>query len=378
MSWARFDDNMATHPKCAPLGDVAFRLMVHANLWSRAQRTGGFVPRDMLPTILPGRSRAKLEAAAEELVRAGRALHQSGLWEPDEGGWRIHDFGQYGNQNAADARVVGEPSHGPVDPELSRKRAEAGRRGGQVSGVVRSRTEAPVAPTALASAPLEPAENAGPKQIARSLEANGTKQNASSAEAIEIPILDPDSIPEPNPHTDIVPLLSPEANEQKPKQTSHSNPDAPSSAETRQSTRQSTPIGDRAKSYLRSSRAAEAAYGSPLDWPELQAVWRTFETTWGKADRPRDVNDPRVRVVLERLASGRTLDELSRAIRASKRYAPVAENPSYQRIKTILKDDEQIDNLLRLPDAAATRPGRVPLKQQGGWTAPMTERLDHA
>lgn len=92
--------------ECAPLSDVAFRLMVHANLWARAQRTPGFVPRNMLPTILPGRSRATLASAAEELVCAGGMLHPHGLWEPREGGWRVHDFEGYGHQNAAEREAL--------------------------------------------------------------------------------------------------------------------------------------------------------------------------------------------------------------------------------------------------------------------------------
>jgi hypothetical protein len=374
MSWARFDDSMATHPKCAPLGDVAFRLMVHANLWSRARRTGGFVPRDMLPTILPGRSRVKLAAAAEELVRAGGTLHQTGLWEPQEGGWRIHDFDDYGVQHTGEARALGEASRGAVHPELSRKRAEAGRRGGHVSGVVRSRSARPAASVL----PSESPENAGPEQTATPSQANFGKQVAAPGEAKGPPILGPDPIPEPEPNPDVDPLTSPEAKKQEPKQAAQSNPDSLPMAETTQRKWQAAPLGDRANSYLRNSRAAQATYGSPLDWPELQTVWQVFEVTWGKPDRPRDVNDPRVRVVLERFASGRTPEELSRAIRASKRYAPVAADPSFQRIKTILKDDEQVDNLLRLAEAPGQPNTRVRPKQRGGWTAPETERTSCA
>jgi hypothetical protein len=378
VSWARFDDNMATHPKCAPLSDFAFRLMVHANLWARAQKTEGFVPRDMLPTILPGRSRASLAAAVEELVRAGGMLHPQGLWEPGEGGWRIHDFDRYGHQNPVETRVAGDPSRGAVDADLSRKRAEAGRRGGQVSGAVRSRTAVPGAPLLPPSVPVEPAFGAATKQIARPMEPNRAKQDASPGEAIKIPILDPDPIPDPNHNPDMIPVPDRQANEQKWKQESGSNFDASFGADSKRRSDQSTPIGDRAKSHLRNSRAAEAISGSPLDWPELQTIWRAFESTWGKPDRPREAKDPRVQVVLERFASGRTPDELVRAIRASKQYAPVVENPSYRRIKTILKDEEQVDNLLRLADAPPSRNGRLAQKQQGGWTAPMTERLDHA
>jgi len=137
-----------------------------------------------------------------------------------------------------------------------------------------------------------------------------------------------------------------------------------------------TALGERATTHLRNSQAAQARYGSPLEWPELQTIWRIFESTWGNADRPRQTNDPRVKVVLERFSAGWTVDELTQAIRASKRYAPVADNPSFRRIKTILKDDEQVDNLLRLagsPDARKTR-----LAQHGGWKAPKTERIGHA
>jgi hypothetical protein len=135
-------------------------------------------------------------------------------------------------------------------------------------------------------------------------------------------------------------------------------------------------LGDRATLFLRNSSAAEVQWGSPLEWPEVQSVWREFESTWGKADRPRESRDPRVKVVLERYASGRTPEELFRAIRASRLYAPVSERPAFQRIKTILKDDEQVDNLLRLASAPTQGNGHGRRKQRGGWTAPQTERAN--
>jgi hypothetical protein len=204
------------------------------------------------------------------------------------------------------------------------------------------------------------------------MEANVAKHDASSSEAKEPPISDPDPMPEPNPNPNKIPLRSPEANEQDLKHQSGGNE---SSSSADKNSCPSTSIKDRAKSHLQNSRAAEAVYGSPLDWPELQTIWQAFESTWGTRDRPMQTNDPRVRVVLERFSSGRTPEELSCAIRASKRYAPVAQNPCYQRIKTILKDDEQVDNLLRLESAPTSSRGRVPLKQQGGWKAPETERV---
>ena len=374
MSWARFDDNMATHPKCAPLSDVAFRLMVHANLWARAQRTGGFVPQDMLATLLPGRTLKALALAAEELVAVGKTMHRVGLWEPGDGGWHIHDFDNYGGPGGSDTRSHGESTRAAAgDPALSWKRAEAGRRGGQASGLARSRL---AAPDDTSKHVASSSEANGSKQGASSAEANGPKQSASHGDARALSSEVPNPIPDPYPLNKSL-LLSSEANEQESKQDVRSKLAPPANTTGLRVSDEGATLCERAKSYLRNSRIAEEAYGSPLEWPELQAIWRGFESVWGKADRPRETTDPRVKVVLERFASGRTPDELLLAISASKRYAPVADNPSYQRIKTLLKDEEQVDNLLRLAKAPPLRNGRVPLKQYGGWSAPTTERLEH-
>jgi len=197
MSWGRFDDNMPTHPKCAPLSDLAFRLMVHANLWSRAHKTRGFIPRDMLSTILPRRSEATLAGAAEELVRAGCQLHQQGLWEPEEHGWRIHDFEAYSKPNAAEARVDGDTSRHAVDPELSRKRAEAGRRGGQASGLARAGLAVVGGRGASLRAMTDHAAVRDSKQPAPPLKVSAVKQVASPPEAKQSRIPIPFPIPTP-------------------------------------------------------------------------------------------------------------------------------------------------------------------------------------
>ena len=352
MIWAKFDDHMASHPKCAPLSDAAFRLLIHANLWARARGTHGFIPQGMLTTLPPGRSARAAIAAAKELVAAGAPLHGVGLWEPTDGGWHIHDFDEYGPNELRSSS--GDSHRRLVDPELSRKRAESGKKGGHASGVARQRPQPGVA-------------------TLEATEANPQSNGASSAQPIEA---NPRSDSDPEPDPDRISPKPPEANGSKPAGETDDGSFAQLDADRHIANCATVPLGERAKQFLRSSGATMARYGSPLEWPEVQAVWRAFESTWRKADRPREFDDPRVKVVLERYAAGRTPEELSCAIRASKLYPPVADNPAYRRIKTILKDDEQVDNLLRLAEAPNTGNGHARPRQRGGWKAPETERTN--
>lgn len=114
MTWARLDDDFPNHPKVVDLSDGAFRLHVTAICYAAKWNTRGEITPKAFRTI---GGRAKY---ATELVAAT-------VWDttqPD--GWAIHDF-----------EVYNPPREPSSNAQLSRIRAEAGRRGGRASGETR-------------------------------------------------------------------------------------------------------------------------------------------------------------------------------------------------------------------------------------------------
>ena len=126
MSWVRYDDGFHDHPKVLEAldrdpGSIALHTL--ANTWTSRNGKRGYVP-NAAPRRLVGAKGPKW----------AQILAEVGLWDVVEGGWQFHDWDEY----AAPAKyraVAGTPE------ELSRKRAEAGRRGGQASGRTRQTTK---------------------------------------------------------------------------------------------------------------------------------------------------------------------------------------------------------------------------------------------
>jgi hypothetical protein len=81
VTWVRIDDALPEHPKVAGLSDAAFRVHVSALCYSARNLTDGFIG-DGLQKLYGWQRRAR------ELVEAG-------LWEPEAGGHRIHDYLDY-------------------------------------------------------------------------------------------------------------------------------------------------------------------------------------------------------------------------------------------------------------------------------------------
>jgi len=108
MAWAKLDDGMPTHPKMMAAGVKAFALDVAGICYSNKHSTDGFIANCTLTAVLPGLNCPK--KIAEKLVEVGR-------WTECAGGWMIHDIHDY------------QPTAG-YQKEISKKRAEAGRKGG--------------------------------------------------------------------------------------------------------------------------------------------------------------------------------------------------------------------------------------------------------
>lgn len=117
MSWARLDDAMPHHPKIVAAGALGFALDVAAICYSNRYGLDGFIADSSLPAVLPG-----LSAPRKVALR----LCDVGRWNRDDerGGFIIHDVAEY--QFTAEEQ-----------DEKRRKRADAGRKGGEVSGAVR-------------------------------------------------------------------------------------------------------------------------------------------------------------------------------------------------------------------------------------------------
>jgi hypothetical protein len=85
MTWVRLDDGYYQHPKVRAAGEQAAWMNVVALCWSNANLTDGFVPAEQVQWLT---KIGKPAVLAQRLVAAN-------MWEPVEGGFRVHDFLHY-------------------------------------------------------------------------------------------------------------------------------------------------------------------------------------------------------------------------------------------------------------------------------------------
>jgi hypothetical protein len=120
MPWFQVDDQLPVHRKVTAAGNAAMGLWVRAGSWCQQNLTGGFVPTDVVRSL--------------GTIGQANALVASGLWHKEEGGYIFHDWDKH-QMSVEDIK------------ERKRKRQEAGRKGGQMSGQSR-RGEASASATA--------------------------------------------------------------------------------------------------------------------------------------------------------------------------------------------------------------------------------------
>lgn len=89
MTWAKFDDNFADHPKVIALSDGAFRLHATGILYSARYLTDGVVPGSQVPRLTPNYEPAHL-----------RELVQAGMWKHDGAHYLIHDYLEWNTPRA--------------------------------------------------------------------------------------------------------------------------------------------------------------------------------------------------------------------------------------------------------------------------------------
>jgi hypothetical protein len=85
MTWVRLDDAFTEHPKVVAAGPLAAWLHVCALAYCNRNLTDGHVPASV------ARRLADIDNPAEAIA----ALVANGLWDKDEGGYRIHGYLEY-------------------------------------------------------------------------------------------------------------------------------------------------------------------------------------------------------------------------------------------------------------------------------------------
>jgi hypothetical protein len=116
MVWVRLEDDIADNPKLAAVDDHAFAVYVCGLAYCNRNLTDGLIPTGIGLTLRHCGGKAK---------QAIMALVTARLWEPVDGGWRVHDFLDY------------QPSRRKVETERSQKQA-AGQAGGRASAIARA------------------------------------------------------------------------------------------------------------------------------------------------------------------------------------------------------------------------------------------------
>jgi hypothetical protein len=109
---ARLDTGWHVHPRVLSLGLAAMGLHAWSISYCDHARSNGFIPMGAWPA-LPG------------IRSAVMTLHQSGLWEVCDGGYRLHDYLDYNR------------SREQIDAYTAAKQA-AGQAGGQASASARA------------------------------------------------------------------------------------------------------------------------------------------------------------------------------------------------------------------------------------------------
>lgn len=140
-AWGKVYGNLWSHPKFITLDPRGCALWLKALSYSKAMGTYGVIGRQLLPVFM-----ATPEDAA--------LLVTAGLWEETTSGWRFHDWDDHQTSRER-------------DEEVSRKRSEAGRKGGRPR-----RQEKPVTSN----------DKQTETNLLSNLEANG-KQDESNAKA---------------------------------------------------------------------------------------------------------------------------------------------------------------------------------------------------
>jgi hypothetical protein len=202
--WTKLDDGSNESAKLDGLSDAAFRCWSMVLIESRKKKNiwrAGFIPAGELVSITRSKWKPKrLAELAAELVEAKEGGKSGqGLWEPTEGGWKIHDWQQYGPD---------ETKPRPLSP------SELGQRGGRASADSRRAKQGTAVPVRAKNRPkstAEPLRGLLTEALPEPLRAICTEANTEAAEA-PAPVPDPNRSPKPSPAVRLVQAI-PEGSE---------------------------------------------------------------------------------------------------------------------------------------------------------------------
>jgi len=191
MPWGKLDDSLYDHPKLDALGKLRLPcvgLWAVAISWSNRRLTDGHIPLDRIRLL--GGTRGQAEA----LVAAG-------LFDQDDEGYRIHDFGDFNDTRDAvlvrraaaaerqrQSRVSREQSHGESHRKSQRdshsdssRESQRESLGDLAPGGARSRVPGPTRP-----------ESESPQRVAKAVggtAARGTAVATAEDDEVESPWL---------------------------------------------------------------------------------------------------------------------------------------------------------------------------------------------
>jgi hypothetical protein len=140
VAWVRLDDSFAEHPKLARAGPLAMAMQVAALCYANRNLTDGFVPRAVAPLLLnldglylafpeAGSLLGGEEPLAVSWQTVAESLVRAGLWEEEEGGYRIHDYLNY--QPSREAVIRAREGSARRAREFRQRRRQKNAAGGE-------------------------------------------------------------------------------------------------------------------------------------------------------------------------------------------------------------------------------------------------------
>ena len=92
MAWVKLDVDFAWHPKILRAGPLGMAMQVAALCYCNKYLTDGFIPHEVVPTLLNLDLCKEYKVSCEDIVQT---LVVVGIWEQVKGGYIIHDYLDY-------------------------------------------------------------------------------------------------------------------------------------------------------------------------------------------------------------------------------------------------------------------------------------------
>lgn len=122
MGWVKLDDNFAEHPKVEEAGDLAAWLYVCGLQYCSRALSDGYIPAGRVPRLTMLKRPQQL---ADKLVEVG-------LWERENGGFRVHDYTEY-QRSADQIKKEREAVNNRVKKHRAKQRRNASSNGAETA-----------------------------------------------------------------------------------------------------------------------------------------------------------------------------------------------------------------------------------------------------